>query len=88
MQEDRSVVTNSTVRKVTVFDSINESAESDNEDGPKVHGKSKMHMLGDSYSDASSNRSEYEMPWNLLMSVESKSLDASRKFGASQSPKD
>lgn len=83
-EEKKSVVTHSTAKKITVFGSIDESVSHSQafSGSPKRRKYDDQLRLDEDNSDASSQRSDYEIPWNLLMSVDSKSLDQTRKFGA------
>lgn len=91
--EEQSVVTKSTIKRVTALESVNESTFLvNNADSVDDHGRSKVKFLNprlsarDSISDVSSQRSDHELPWNLLMSVDSKSLNHSKRFEGSFSP--
>ena len=86
-EDKQSVVTNSTAKKINVSGSIDESLSCSDQDAssprkaPKSKDKkSKTQFLGDHISEASSQRSEYDIPWNALMSIESKSLEQTRKL--------
>ena len=83
-EEKKSVVTHSTTKNITVFGSIDESvSHSQAFSGlPKRRKYNDQLSLNEGNSDTSSQRSDYEIPWNLLMSVDSKSLEQTRKFGA------
>ena len=81
-EEKQSIVTNSTAKKINVSGSIDESLSCSDREGSMPRKtleskdkKSKTQFLGDQISEASSQRSEYDIPWNALMSIESKSLE-------------